>query len=281
MKILDDDKNCMSIRWSQDGTVFAIQQERFEAHMLGKHFPNSRFASFVRRLSRWGFERSVRAEFPLDWIVYRHPLFRRGKANLLKNLTSGQMYEINGLQEETGANIINETATNPTNNLIALGSECQIASLPRDHVPLAQGVAEEFWQAKMGHVMAARNAGPNFDDLGFRSGNARIVPTQAGIPDTLFIDHSNLDNVLNGPSVSPSSVHDSILNRLSNDQGAQLNLQVDNRRLLALLQRLERPLTESVFHARPPVNPFNQSNLLADSARKTSRHYIAIQSPFR
>ncbi len=230
---------------------------------MGKHFPHSRFASFVRRLSRWGFERSVRAEFPLDWIVYRHPLFRRGKANLLKNLTSGQMYEINVLHEETGNSITNESATNPTNNLIALGSECRVASLPRDHVSPAQCVPEEFWQTKMGRLLATGNDGPNLDVLRSQNRNPVIVPLQGGNPNTLFVDQSSLGSVLRGPSVSQSSVNGPILNRLSNDQVAQLDLQIENRRLLALLQSLDRPITETVFRARSATNPLIQSNFLA------------------
>ncbi|GAX23154.1 hypothetical protein FisN_33Lh045 [Fistulifera solaris] len=263
MNILDNDRNYMSIRWSQDGIVFAIQQESFEARIMGQHFPNARFSSFVRRLSRWGFERSVRAEFSMDWIVYRHPLFQRGKSNLLKNLTSGQMYDINGLQEETGDSMTNETKTNLANSLIALGSECRVASLPRDHISPAQCVAEEFWQTKMGHVLGTGNDEPNLDVLRSQNRNPLNVPRQGGHPNTLFVDHSSLDSVLNGPSASLSSIHDTILNRFSNDQVAHLNSHIDKRRLLALLQSLDRPITETVFCARPAVNPLIQSILLA------------------
>jgi hypothetical protein len=53
--------------------------------VLNVHFRGSQFESFIRKLNRWCFTRnSVNSEFPVYAVVHSHPLFQRGRPDLLE-----------------------------------------------------------------------------------------------------------------------------------------------------------------------------------------------------
>jgi hypothetical protein len=81
MAILSNDKYSSVISWKANGRGFIInKKEQFSNEILPLYFPNqSKYSSFTRRLSRWGFHR-VRSG--VDMGVYHHPLFRKGDYGL-------------------------------------------------------------------------------------------------------------------------------------------------------------------------------------------------------
>ena len=81
MAILTTDSFDDMIAWLPHGRGFMIhRKEEFAANVLPLYFPKeSKFASFTRRLSRWGFHR-IRGG--ADKGVYHHLLFRKGNYEL-------------------------------------------------------------------------------------------------------------------------------------------------------------------------------------------------------
>jgi len=77
MAILSGNRFHDIVAWLPHGRGFMIyKKERFASEVLPLYFPReSKFASFTRRLSRWGFRR-IRSGPEIG--VYHHPLFRRG-----------------------------------------------------------------------------------------------------------------------------------------------------------------------------------------------------------
>lgn len=179
------------------------------------------------------------------------------------------MYEINAFKEESCDSTTIGSASNPASlpsNLIALGSESRVASLPRDYLSPAQSIAGDLWQAKMGQVLSARNDASNIEILRNQGRHpAILLPTNTETSNMLFPPLSSQNRVVGGISVSQNAVDESFLNNLSNEQLAQINLQIENRRLLALLQSQAAPdtsITDTLFPARPLANPLLQSNLM-------------------
>lgn len=91
MPIIENPAYVKEIKWSKDGTTFMINREAFEQSVLLNHMQGTLFESFTRRLLRWGFERVILKDTPKGVVVYRHALFRRGQAHLIKNATSKGM----------------------------------------------------------------------------------------------------------------------------------------------------------------------------------------------
>lgn len=76
-----------AIYWSKDGKSFRVIPKTFSEKVLEQHMKGTKFSSFFRRLIRWGFERVVLDEFPMDAFVFRHEMFQRGQASLLRTLS--------------------------------------------------------------------------------------------------------------------------------------------------------------------------------------------------
>ncbi|GAX18813.1 hypothetical protein FisN_26Hh114 [Fistulifera solaris] len=76
-----------AIYWSEDGKSFRVIPKTFTEKVLDRHMKGTKFSSFFRRLIRWGFERVVLDEFPMDAFVFRHEMFQRGQASLLRTLS--------------------------------------------------------------------------------------------------------------------------------------------------------------------------------------------------
>lgn len=86
-EVIDNPDYEDAIHWSQDGKSFRVIPKVFTEKVLDQHMKGTKFSSFFRRLIRWGFERIVLDEFPMDAFVFRHAMFQRGCASLLSSLS--------------------------------------------------------------------------------------------------------------------------------------------------------------------------------------------------
>ena len=78
-----------AIQWDTTGTAFGIQPETFSSKILEHYFQGCKFGSFSRKLSRWGFARTL-GECPLQgrYCVFSHDLFQKDKPHLLERFSS-------------------------------------------------------------------------------------------------------------------------------------------------------------------------------------------------
>mmetsp|Transcript_3115 Transcript_3115/g.4541 ORF Transcript_3115/g.4541 Transcript_3115/m.4541 type:complete len:558 (+) Transcript_3115:93-1766(+) len=78
--IVSDEKNVDIIKWLPGGKAFIIvDKKRFANEVLPKHFQQSQFTSFTRKLSRWRFTRVPRGPFIG---AYYNKLFLKGHRSL-------------------------------------------------------------------------------------------------------------------------------------------------------------------------------------------------------
>lgn len=83
MKVLSDPQNSRIISWMPGGRSFAvIDPELFVQEILPKHFKAAKFASFTRKLHRWGFSRvdDIGREF-------FHSFFQRNRFDLAEKIS--------------------------------------------------------------------------------------------------------------------------------------------------------------------------------------------------
>lgn len=79
LDVLNGDQYPSSIGWGPNGSVW-INPKSFQQEVLTIHFPGVRkFASFTRKMNRYGFKRIVQANKQTDGIFhYQHEIFRQG-----------------------------------------------------------------------------------------------------------------------------------------------------------------------------------------------------------
>jgi len=79
------------IEWRQDGRSFVIHdKDRFAAEILPVHFKScSKFASFARRLHRWGFTNITARDCGDGSCTFRHPKFCRDMPELCRQMNAG------------------------------------------------------------------------------------------------------------------------------------------------------------------------------------------------
>mmetsp|Transcript_18560 Transcript_18560/g.25538 ORF Transcript_18560/g.25538 Transcript_18560/m.25538 type:complete len:329 (-) Transcript_18560:192-1178(-) len=88
MEMLSEDGIESSIAWLPHGCSFAIVNPKaFTAKVLPKYFKKTKFTSFTRKLSRWGFERCTTGP---ELGAYHHKLFRRDNKKLCLRMRCGQ-----------------------------------------------------------------------------------------------------------------------------------------------------------------------------------------------
>jgi len=69
-----------TIRWLQGGRAFTITKPyEFMTELLPLFFKKTQFDSFVRRLKRWGFQRTPLSP---DRSIFQHPFFQRDRPDL-------------------------------------------------------------------------------------------------------------------------------------------------------------------------------------------------------
>ena len=81
--ILEKDEYPSLISWCLDYNSFIVYDaEKFEECIMPRYFRSSRWASFIKQLNVYGFERAK----DRDLIIYFHRDFDRNKPNVLKKM---------------------------------------------------------------------------------------------------------------------------------------------------------------------------------------------------
>ena len=93
-----DYADCLS--WLPDGEAFACNREGLERTILPLHFGGTKFASFTRKLNRWGFKRYRSLEAPEDTFVYAHRDFKRDSPELCSNMAASKQAPSEGNTEQ-------------------------------------------------------------------------------------------------------------------------------------------------------------------------------------
>lgn len=85
MHVLSIEEYSDMISWTPDGLGFDVTKPfDFTSDVLPRFFKEAQFASFVRKLNRWGFRRLNRGT---DSGAFYHDLFRRDKPELCKKMS--------------------------------------------------------------------------------------------------------------------------------------------------------------------------------------------------
>lgn len=72
------------VTWLPHGNAFLISnQEKFAAEVMPKYFKQTKFASFIRKLNRWGFKQIMKGP---DAGAFHNKLFRRDSPELCKGM---------------------------------------------------------------------------------------------------------------------------------------------------------------------------------------------------
>jgi HSF-type DNA-binding len=86
MEVLEDEQHRDVLAWMPDGLAFTIvNHKRFVTAKMQALFKIRNMSSFVRKLSRWGFQR-VHDVTTNNSDVFRHPHFHRGKNDVLASI---------------------------------------------------------------------------------------------------------------------------------------------------------------------------------------------------
>jgi hypothetical protein len=82
--IVEGNKFNEYISWSNDGTALIIKKPtNFTDRVLPLFFKHSNFSSFIRQLNMYKFKKSKNCSYDH---IYTHPMFQRGKIDLLRNI---------------------------------------------------------------------------------------------------------------------------------------------------------------------------------------------------
>merc|ERR1719148_131280 len=99
MEVLTNDDHKDIISWLAHGRGFMIfQTKEFVANVMPKYFKQTKFPSFTRKLSRWGFKRVQRGP---EVGVYYHELFNRDNPNLCMHMRSQRGGDTKTPREDT------------------------------------------------------------------------------------------------------------------------------------------------------------------------------------
>jgi len=85
MKVLSNKEFEPIITWMPSGKSFSIVDSKaFVADILPEHFKSAKYASFTRKLHRWGFMRHYRGE---EAGAFYHHLFQKDRLDLVEQMT--------------------------------------------------------------------------------------------------------------------------------------------------------------------------------------------------
>ena len=85
MQVLSDKQYSHIITWMPSGRSFVIiRPSAFVNDILPKHFKSAQYASFTRKLARWGFNRCEEGTGE-----FYHPQFRKGRVDLAEKMACG------------------------------------------------------------------------------------------------------------------------------------------------------------------------------------------------
>jgi hypothetical protein len=78
--------------WSDEGDAMIIQDtDVFSRVIMPAYYRHNNWTSFVRQLNFYGF-RKVKSD--KNWQIFRHPLFLRGRPDLVSSITKQKTGEI-------------------------------------------------------------------------------------------------------------------------------------------------------------------------------------------
>lgn len=85
MKVLSNKEFEHIVTWMPSGKSFSIVDSKaFVAEILPDHFKSAKYASFTRKLHRWGFMRHYRGE---EAGAFYHHLFQKDRLDLVEQMT--------------------------------------------------------------------------------------------------------------------------------------------------------------------------------------------------
>jgi len=240
--IKDGDSEEDNIYWTSNGDSFRIRTKRFNDDVLRIHFQATKFESFVRKLNRWGFKRVHDENLPSGTIAYKHPMFQKGKPELLKNMS--------GVKKKENV------------------SQSQLSMLPDNVVPLPRSLTADLQLLQQGNLGSLRA------DLHLlQQGNfaACIPSTQTGLP--------MMNNfVAPPPPVQPSFNH-LLADHIGTSESQFVNNQLHRLRLESLLGRLLQNQSEgpSFAHANPLFFSGFQNSAETSLLQKIANPAVALQ----
>lgn len=89
MRFAEEQGDNFCVAWLKDGKSFIIRdQDTFTRQVVPKFFKPTKFASFTRKLYRWGFRQINRGIGPDDPIVFGNDFFQRDDASLMTKMRS-------------------------------------------------------------------------------------------------------------------------------------------------------------------------------------------------
>ncbi|CAB9514872.1 shock factor protein 2 [Seminavis robusta] len=89
MEMLDKEVVPDAMWWAEEGRAFAMDLSKF-GDVLHRHFQATKYASFTRKLNKWGFRKinNIDPDAPDSVVLYRHELFQKDKPDLLASMST-------------------------------------------------------------------------------------------------------------------------------------------------------------------------------------------------
>jgi hypothetical protein len=118
MQVLSNEAYSDIISWLPHGNSFAIRKTKpFVKDILPKHFKQAKYASFTRKLRRWGFQSILRGN---ETGAFYHEYFKRDNQSLCKRMTcsSNNSYETQVHFKEAAVKRKQDSRTLSRNHLI-------------------------------------------------------------------------------------------------------------------------------------------------------------------
>jgi hypothetical protein len=124
MKVLSDKEFENIITWMPSGKSFSIiEPKAFVADILPEHFKSAKYASFTRKLHRWGFMRHYRGE---EAGGFYHKMFRKDRLDLVELMTCHKLepqapqavHDANAAAKVTVTVVAPRPAQRPTQNMV-------------------------------------------------------------------------------------------------------------------------------------------------------------------
>lgn len=127
MKVLSDKEFENVITWMPSGKSFSIiEPKAFVAEILPEHFKSAKYASFTRKLHRWGFMRHYRGE---EAGGFYHKMFRKDGLALVEQMTCHKMGPLGPQAAQKAVAkvtvVVPRPAQRPTQNMINGGQSLQ------------------------------------------------------------------------------------------------------------------------------------------------------------
>lgn len=121
MKVLSNKEFEHIVTWMPSGKSFSIVDSKaFVAEILPEHFKSAKYASFTRKLHRWGFMRHYRGE---EAGAFYHRLFQKDRLDLVEQMTCHK--EQLASQNARKISKIVDVAPRPMQNLISTQQQPQ------------------------------------------------------------------------------------------------------------------------------------------------------------